>query len=148
MKFLVILLAALCVANAQTIGASLQGTVSDPSGAVISNAAIEIHNVETGAARNLRTDEGGRWREPVLLPGEYQIRVTAPGFQTTLRQGIHLTVGQEATVDLRLELGKNESTVSVVGEAPPVNLTSGSVTGLVSERQMRDLPLNGRSFQQ
>jgi hypothetical protein len=141
-------LAAVGTVRAQTIGASLQGTVADPSGAVVPNVAVEILNVDTGTTRNLLTDERGRWREPVLPPGEYQIRVTAPGFQTILRKGIHLAVGQEATVDFRLEIGKNESTISVTGEALPVNLTSGSVSGLVSEMQMRDLPLNGRSFQQ
>src|SRR6266567_1423861 len=82
----------------QTIGASLQGTVSDPSGAVVANATVEIVNLETGASHSLLTDEAGRWREPVLMPGEYQVKASAPGFQTLMRTGIHLSVGQEAVI--------------------------------------------------
>src|SRR5713226_3553639 len=94
LRSLSISIAVLSAAFAQTVGASLQGTVSAPSGAVISSAAVQIVTVETGAARNLVTDAGGRWHEPVLLPGEYQIRVSAPGFQTLVRKGVHLDVGQ------------------------------------------------------
>jgi carboxypeptidase family protein/TonB-dependent receptor-like protein len=140
--------AAACAAFAQTVGASLQGTVSDPSGAAIAGAALEILNVDTGAVRSLVTDGGGRWREPVLSSGDYQIRVTAPGFQTIIRKGIHLAVGQESVIDLQMELGQTQSEVRVTAEAPPINLVSGSVSGLVDQKQMRDLPLNGRSFQQ
>src|SRR5262245_29747202 len=93
-------------ASAQTVGASLQGTVHDPSGAVLPRATVEIRNVETGATRMLASDEAGRWREPVLPPGEYEIRASAPGFQTVVRRGIHLAVGQEAVVDLGLEVGQ------------------------------------------
>lgn len=135
-------------AFAQTVGASMQGTVQDPSGAVIPRAAIEIRNVETGANHALTADENGRWREPVLPPGDYEMRVSAPGFQTVLRKGIHLAVGQDAVIDLSLELGRTGSEISVTADAERVNLVSGAVSGLVDEKQMRDLPLNGRSFQQ
>ncbi len=132
----------------QTVGASLQGTIHDPSGAVVPGAEVEIRNVETGATRILKTDEGGRWREPVLLPGEYELRVSLSGFQTIIRKGIHLAVGQDAVIDVRLELGRTGSEINVVADAERINLTSGSLSGLVDEKQMRDLPLNGRSFQQ
>ena len=148
LRVLFIFLAVLGAAYAQTVGASLQGTVYDPSGAVIPSVQIEIRNVETGAVRTLVTDDGGRWREPVLPPGEYELRVSSSGFQTVIRKGINLAVGQEAVVDLRLELGKTGSEVNVVADAERINLVSGSVSGLVDEKQMRDLPLNGRSFQQ
>ena len=133
---------------AQSVGASLQGTVYDPSGAVIPGVQIDIRNVETGASRTLTTDEGGHWREPVLQPGEYELRVSTSGFQTIVRKGINLTVGQDAVVDSRLELGKTGSEVNVIADAERINLVSGAVSGLVDEKQMRDLPLNGRSFQQ
>src|SRR5690242_14248447 len=84
--------------SAQTVGASLQGAVSDPTGAVIARAAIEILNVDTGAIRNVVSDDGARWREPLVPPGEYQIRATAPGFQTLVRKGVHLAVGQDAVI--------------------------------------------------
>jgi hypothetical protein len=133
---------------AQTVGAGLQGVVTDATGAVITNANVHITNVGTGAIRALVTDQSGRWRDPVLLPGQYEIRASAPGFQTTVRKGIQLEVGQDAVVDLRLEVGLNTSQILVEAVAPAINLTSGAVSGLVNEKQMRDLPLNGRSFQQ
>ena len=135
-------------AYAQSVGASLQGTVTDPSGAAIGRAEVDIVNVDNGSARNLVSDNGGRWREPVLLPGDYRIRIASPGFQTVVRKGIHLAVGQDAVIDVTLEVGQTKTEVEVVANAQQVNLTSGQVSGLVDEKQMRDLPLNGRSFQQ
>ena len=132
----------------QTVGAYLQGTITDPSGAGIPNAAVEIRNVETGVAHSLTTDPGGRWHEPVLQPGEYEIHVQALGFQGFLRKGIHLAVGQEVVADIQLEISQAATEISVAAEAPRINLTSGEASGLVDEKQMRDLPLNGRSFQQ
>jgi outer membrane receptor protein involved in Fe transport len=143
--FIVVLSSAL---RAQTVGASLQGTIYDPSGAVVPNARIEIRNTETGAARILTSDKQGRYREPVLGPGEYEVRVSASGFQAIQRRGIQLTVGQDALLDFTLELIKTSETVSVTGDATRINLASGALSGLVDQKQLRDLPLNGRSFQQ
>jgi Carboxypeptidase regulatory-like domain/TonB dependent receptor-like, beta-barrel/TonB-dependent Receptor Plug Domain len=148
LRVLLLCSAALACAFAQTVGASLQGTVYDPSGAVVPHAEITIRNVDTEAIRTLVADEGGRWREPVLLPGDYELRVSAVGFQTMLRKGIHLAVGQDAVMDLHLDLGQTGTEVKVVADAERINLVSGAVSGLVDEKQMRDLPLNGRSFQQ
>jgi len=135
-------------ASAQTVGASLQGTVTDPSGAVVPNASVQTTNLGMAAVRTLVTDASGRWRDPVLLPGAYEVRVSAPGFQTTVRKGIQLEVGQDVVVDLRLEVGQNATQIVVEALAPAINLTSGAVSGLVDQKEMRDLPLNGRSFQQ
>jgi len=84
--------AASLVALSQTVGAGLRGIVNDPSGAGIPNAGVEIHNVETGVSRTFRADAGGRWREPVVQPGEYEIHIYAPGFQPMVRKGVHLAV--------------------------------------------------------
>src|SRR5215467_449250 len=135
-------------ASAQTVGASLQGTVTDPSGAVVPNASVQTTNLGMAAVRTLVTDASGRLRDPVLLPGAYEVRVSAPGFQTTVRKGIQLEVGQDVVVDLRLEVGQNATQIVVEALAPAINLTSGAVSGLVDQKEMRDLPLNGRSFQQ
>src|SRR5215510_14671765 len=132
-------------AFAQTVGASLQGTVTDPSGAAIANATVQIANLGTGAIRTLSSDAAGHWREPVLLPGDYEVRISATGFQTSVRQGIHLDVGQDATLDMRLEVGVSTSEIRVYAQATTVNLVSGALSGLVDQKQMRDLPLNGRS---
>src|SRR5215472_10673866 len=107
-------------AYAQTVGAGLHGTVTDASGAVVANAAVLITNIGTSTVRDLVTDENGRWRDPVLLPGEYEIRATAPGFQTTVRQGIQLEVGQDVIVDLRLEVGQSTQEIRVEASAPPI----------------------------
>jgi hypothetical protein len=138
----------MAAAFAQSVGASLQGTVSDASGAVIPHASVQIIDVGTGATRTLAADEAGRWREPALPPGEYEVRGAATGFQTTIRRGIHLFVGQEAVVELQLEIGQSSVEVKVEAEAQAVNTVSGALSGLVDQKQMRDLPLNGRSFQQ
>ena len=136
------------VAQAQTVGASMQGAVTDPSGAPVAGAAVQVLHTDTGTATNLATGDTGHWRVPILSPGDYQVKVVARGFQTVIRKAIHLTVGQDAVLDVRLELGVVESVISVSADAPGVQLTSGAVSGLVDEKQMRDLPLNGRSFQQ
>src|SRR5713226_216632 len=148
LRVMLVCSASLAAAFAQTVGASLQGTIYDPSGAVVPQAEVAIRNVDTGAVRTLVTDEGGRWREPVLLPGDYELRVTAVGFQTILRKGIHLAVGQDAVMDLHLDLGQTGTEVKVIADAERINLVSGALSGLVDEKQMRDLPLKGRSFQQ
>ncbi|HET8548322.1 MAG TPA: carboxypeptidase regulatory-like domain-containing protein [Bryobacteraceae bacterium] len=134
--------------SAQTVGASLSGTVHDPSGAVIPRADIEITNTGTAATRVLKTDEQGRYRDPALVPGDYELRVSAPGFQTLVRRGIQLTVGQDGIVDVTLEVGRTAGEVTVTAEIARINLASGALSGLVDQKQMRDLPLNGRSFQQ
>ncbi len=142
------LLLAAGIAAAQTVGASLQGTITDPSGAVVPKAQLEVRSLGTGAAWMLASDAAGRYRAPVLPPTEYELRVSAAGFQTIVRKGIHLAVGQEAVLDVQLELGATTAEVNVVADATQINLVSGALSGLTDHKQIRDLPLNGRSFQQ
>src|SRR2546421_222315 len=135
--------------SAQTVGASLQGTVYDPSGGFVPGAAIEVHNVERGAVRALATDDKGRYREPLLPPGEYELRVKAAGFQPVVLKGIKLTIGQDAVLDVKLEIAGGIERVNVTAEdAPPIDLASAALSGTVNRSQMNDLPLNGRSFQE
>ncbi len=134
--------------SGQTVGASLQGTIYDPSGAVVPKAEIEIRSVDKGSVRALTTDDRGRYREPLLLPGAYELRVTAPGFQPVVLKGIQLTVGQDAVLDVKLEITRALEQVNVTTEAPSIDLASGALSGTVNRKQMNDLPLNGRSFQQ
>ena len=107
-----------------------------------------VRNVATGDTRELMTDDGGRYRAPLLPPGEYEIRASITGFQTVERRGIALTVGQDAVINLSLAIGTVAENVVVVGDSPRIELTTGAISGLVSAREIRDLPLNGRSFQQ
>ncbi len=135
-------------AFAQNVGGSIQGTVTDSSHSAVPGALIVIRNVRTGASRELVTDASGSYRAPLLPPGEYEIKASLKGFQTVERRGISLAVGQDALVDLTLKMGTLEEEVVVVGAVSQVELTSGAVSGLVSEQEIRALPLNGRSFQQ
>lgn len=135
-------------ALAQTVGASLQGTVYDPSGGFVAGASIEIRNVEKGDVHALTTDDHGRYREPLLLPGSYDVHVSMAGFQTVLLKNIPLTVGQDAVMDIKLEIKKSTEQVTVTADAPVINLVSGALSGTVEQKQMKDLPLNGRSFQE
>jgi hypothetical protein len=133
---------------AQVVGAGIQGIVKDAQGAVLPGASITVRNVGTGATYEQTTDETGHFRVPALPPGEYEVNVSLTGFRSLLHRGIRLTVGQVANVDAALELGQIAEAILVRGDAIAVNLTSGAVSGLVGEREIRDLPLNGRSFQQ
>src|SRR5437899_2254373 len=136
------------IGHAQTVGASLQGVVVDPTGAALANADVVVINVATGAVWELKTDATGRYRVPLLQPGEYEIHVTQTGFQTVARRGIQLAVGQDAVIDVRMEIGTIAEELTVTGAAPTINTTSGALSGLVGDKEIRELPLNGRSFQQ
>ena len=142
-----ILLSGIAV-SAQTVGASIQGTVTDANGSALPNATVEVRNVATGVAHNVAVDAEGRYRVPLLPSGDYEVRGAAPGFQPLLRRGVSLAVGQDAVVDLTLTIGQIETTVIVEGEATTVNTVSAALSGLVTKQEIRDLPLNGRSFQQ
>jgi outer membrane receptor protein involved in Fe transport len=136
------------VASAQTVGASIQGTVTDENGGTVSNARVEVRNVATGLTQTAVTNADGRYRLPLLPSGDYEVRVTAAGFQPLLRRGVTLAVGQDVVADATLVVGRIESLVTVDASVPAVNITSASLSGLVTKEEIRDLPLNGRSFQQ
>ena len=143
----ILLLVALCAGAAWgQVTASISGKVEDPSGASVPGATVTVKNVETGATRTVATDAAGNYRALSLAVGGYEVRAEKPGFKTAVRSGISLVVGQEAVVGLKLEVGEVVEEVSVSAEAPLVNTTTATVSGLVGERQVKDLPLNGRSF--
>ncbi len=128
------------------VSASLSGTVTDPSGAAVVSAAVVVRDMHTEVQRDTATDAAGRYQLVALPVGEYEIRVKKQGFAEEIRRGIQLAVGQDATVDLRLQVGEVSQQITVEADAPPVNVTTADVSGLVGERQVKDLPLNGRSF--
>jgi outer membrane receptor protein involved in Fe transport len=136
------------VVSAQTVGASIQGAITDANGGAVRNAAVEVRNVGTGVTYNAVTDAEGRYRVPLLPSGDYEVRVTASGFQPLLRRGVSLAVGQDAVADATLTIGQIETTVTVEGAATTINTVSAALSGLVTKQEIRDLPLNGRSFQQ
>jgi hypothetical protein len=128
------------------VTASIAGVVTDPSGAPIAAATVTTKNLETGALRNAMTDGTGRYLVLALPVGQYEVRATKAGFKEAVRSGIELAIGQEARVDLNLQVGAVATQVIVASDASIVSTTTSDISGLVGEHQIRDLPLNGRSF--
>lgn len=128
------------------ISGSIEGTVQDSSGAAIPNVMVTVTNVETGTARTVTTDERGYYQVLSLQVGQYQVSAEAQGFKKALRRGIDLTVGQQAVIPFSLEVGQVQEQVTVTAEVPVVDTTTASTSGLVEEKAVKDLPLNGRSY--
>src|ERR1700730_8758467 len=131
---------------AQVVGATLAGTVTDESGAVISNTQISIKNIATGLTRAVTTDPAGFYTAPNLLPGTYQITATAGGFATEVQTGITLTVGAQQVLNLTMQVGQVTQRIKVTSEAPTVQLATSSISAVVNSTTVRELPLNGRSW--
>ena len=127
---------------------AISGTVTDSTGAVLVGAAVQIKNAGTGVSQNTLTDSQGRYTVPDLPIGSYDVQATASGFQTGIHRGITLTVGGQPIVDFALPVGTANQAVTVEGEVTQVNTENSQVGQLVSDTQMRELPLNGRNFEQ
>src|SRR6516225_4986275 len=136
------------LAFAQVTTGTISGIVQDASGSAIAGASVTVKNLDTGTNRTVTTDSGGRYNAPDLPLGNYELQAQQPGFQTQARLGINLTVGREAVVDFSLKVGQISERVLVTGEAPLVETTTSAMSSLVDERTIRDLPLNGRSYDQ
>src|SRR5579875_1624600 len=128
--------------------ASVSGRVTDTSGAAIPAATVTVKNTGTSVSSTTVTDGEGRYTVPDLGIGSYEIQVSKTGFQTSVRTGITLTVGSAPVIDLQLAVGQASQTVTVSAEASLVETTNASVSSLVNSTQMRELPLNGRNFEQ
>ena len=147
--YLVILSGVLAVSPLSAQGDSaLWGNVTDASFADIPGATVVITNLETGTERKLVTDESGRFSAPALPVGHYEIAASKSGFRTDRRTSINLVVGQREEVDLQLQVGDVRQTIEVPAFSTVVQLTTEDTSDLVGERQVKDLPLNGRSYDQ
>src|SRR5437879_6095610 len=133
-------------AYAQVARATLTGTVKDSSGAVIPNAQVAITDLATGVTRTVSPGSSGLYTAPNLLPGNYEIRITATGFSTQLQKGVTLTVGAQQVLDFTMRVGQMTQTVEVTTEAPTVELTSSTLSATVNATTVRELPLDGRSW--
>jgi len=131
---------------AQGLGSAIQGTVTDSTGAVVPGAAIAATNMDTGLQRSVTSNASGIYVVSNLPPGRYRVQVSLAGFQTNVRENVELVVGQQLALNTALQVGEITQQVEVTGEAPLVDTSTAQVAGLVAERQVRDLPLNGRSF--
>jgi len=143
---LVILLVAVNIASAQVSSGSISGVVRDVTGAVMPDAAITARQIETGMTRTGETGVSGGYNLPSLPVGPYELTVEKPGFKQQSRMGINLSVAQRVVVNFTLEVGNVTQVIEVTGEAPLVNTTTASVSGLIGEREIKELPINGRSF--
>src|SRR5262249_32536268 len=126
--------------------ATISGVVRDTTGALVPGVTITLKHIDSGLTRTVLTGETGNYAAPSLPVGPYELSTTMPGFKQAVRRGINLSVGQEAVIDLTLEVGANAEQVTVNEEVPLVNTTLASTSGLITEQQVKDLPLNGRSF--
>src|SRR5881296_269106 len=130
----------------QGFSAEISGVVHDASGAVVPGVSVTAKHIESGLTRTVNTSETGNYSIPSLPVGAYELTAELVGFKQQLRRGITLAVGQEAVVNLTMEVGEIKDNVTVTEDAPLVNTTLSSTSGLVSKEQIKDLPLNGRSF--
>ena len=135
-------------ANAQVTGATLAGTITDPSGGAVPGAQISVKNTGTGIEQNVTADSSGFYSVPNLIPGPYEVSVTAPGFSTAKQSNLTLSVGQQQTLNIPLQVGQTSTTVNVVESAPTVELSSATISAQVNATTVRELPLNGRDWTQ
>jgi hypothetical protein len=135
-------------ARAQMVGGTISGDVVDPAGSAIARAEVVIRNDETGSERKFVTADGGTFSAPSVAVGVYTVTVSRDGFAPLSRTGIGLTVGQNVQLHLALTVGSVQQTVAVVDTPAVVDTSTLQTQGLVDERQVKELPLNGRSFDQ
>src|SRR5262245_46469956 len=133
-------------ASAQVAGATLSGTISDASGAVIPGAMVSIRDTATGIIRTVSSDEAGLYTAPNLRPSTYDVTVSISGFNTRVQSGITLTVGAQQVLDFVMQVGQTTEAVEVTGEAPLVQLATSTLSATVASTTVRELPLNGRDW--
>ncbi|MBS1858065.1 MAG: TonB-dependent receptor [Acidobacteria bacterium] len=135
-------------ASAQLSSASVTGVVRDSSGSVVPNVKIVLRNVDTSVERQALSNNAGNYVFLSITPGSYTLQANAPGFQTTKIPAFALAVNQTATLDVVLKVGAVQDTVTVEAAGELVQASSAEVGAVVSEKQVADLPLNGRNFTQ
>src|SRR5450631_3637689 len=133
--------------RAQTPIGTLEGQVTDPAGALVSNADISVHNAQTGLARTVHSSRLGTYHFSDLPIGSYLLEVKAQGFATYSATSLRIDIGQVVSWPVQLQIASEHNVVNVSGEAVTVD-TSPTIGNVVSEKQVLDLPLNGRDLTQ
>jgi carboxypeptidase family protein len=126
--------------------AFIEGTVADATGSAIAGASVSVKNEETGVLRSATTDTSGHYYVSLLSVGKYEVAAEKVGFERETKKGITLVLGQRASADFVLRVGQINTSLQVTEQTPAVAVSTADVSGLVGERQVKDLPLNGRSF--
>ena len=132
--------------SGQIVGATITGTITDTAGGVVPSVHISIKNIRTGVSQSTVTNGAGLYTVPNLQPGDYEVTAAAAGFNTDVRTGITLSVGQELVLNLTIKLGTATQTVVVTASAPSVNLANATLGGVNDSLTIAELPLNGRSW--
>src|SRR5262249_7740523 len=132
-------------ASAQITAATISGTIKDDTGGVLPGADIVARNLETGISRSTVSNGDGAFTLPGLPPGKYEVRTSLPGFSTNA-QNVELTVAQQAGLTITLKVGSAQETVTVIAGAVLVDTQSSSLSALVPEKTIEELPCNGRNY--
>lgn len=143
---ILVLCTVLSVSAHAQVAASLSGRVTDQTGAAVEGATVRATNSDTGLSRSTTTSASGSYHFAALAIGRYEVRADKSGFTEEVRSGIVLVVGEDATANLHLQVGKVTEQVKVTDNVPVVNTSTQDISGLVGEREVKALPLNGRSF--
>jgi hypothetical protein len=128
--------------------ATLSGTVKDPSGAVVPEASVVVVQADTGTTRTVQTNAAGLFTVPLLQPGVYTVTISKAGFENDTESNIDLQVNQLANLNFTLTVGAVGQTVTVTGGAPVINTETAGLGTVIAEKEIQDLPLNGRQFMQ
>src|SRR6267142_3358426 len=134
-------------AQTPTVG-TMSGIVRDSSSAAVPKAEVVIQQEGTGFSRTVNADENGNYLASSLPPGKYTVSTSPAGFKKTVVAGVDLHVGDNRVVNLDLQVGQVTETVTVSSDLAPVETRSGDVSSLISEKQITELPLNGRNYSQ
>src|SRR6266496_4263040 len=132
--------------TAQTLDTAILGVVTDASGAVIPNAVVTIEQPATGLTRKVVTNSEGVYEVRYLLPGEYSVEVSAPGFTTERRTSVVLQTGQQARLNFNMQVGQVAEKTTVMAETPLLQTENATLGEVVSTERIANLPLNGRRF--
>ncbi len=133
------------LAQAQALNGQIEGNITDQNGAVVPNATVVAKNIESGAERSVTTDANGGYRIPLLPLGRYQVTITAQDFKRVNRDGITLVAGQVATINVTLETGGIDETITITMDAPIADPGKIDVGRVMSTREVQDLPLVSRN---
>jgi hypothetical protein len=143
--FTLLLACAPCLS--QSTSGRVLGTLTDQSGAAVGGATIVVTDVQRGVSRTVTTDETGNYAVSDLQPGAYRIHVEAKGFKSTERPNVQIEVATDVRADFALQPGQVNETVTINEEVPLVNITSSTLGGTLSNKEINDLPLNGRNYE-
>jgi hypothetical protein len=134
-------------ALAQSTTGRILGALTDPTGAAVAGATVVVTDVQRGTSRTVATDESGAYAAPDLQPGTYKIHVEARGFKSVERPNVPIEVATDVRADFTLQPGQISETVTITEEVPLLNTTSATLGGTLSNKEINDLPLNGRNYE-